>query len=288
MNNNTLKVDGQITVTILATNKTPDQKYKDSIEEIKKRCEKEYEEKLKHFELMNKKAEEERNLRKLQEEDKLKKLEENHLQEIKKIEEYYQKQNKILDEKMKLKSQAINNEFNERYGYLEEKWKKCAEENDNYMKIQCERLKREEREREKRKEEKRKLIEEIQLKNDKLFEEKMKLIGEKAKLFSDINQKKFEQYYKYKNDLAKKDKKMFEMKMHMNQIEHEKQMLLMDNEQLKKVNELKERNQRIFDQYNQTINNQRVSQNIPYYNNNSYSEPLDNYSRRQNNSYYYF
>ena len=81
---------------------------------------------------------------------------------------------------------------------------------------------------------------------------------------------------------------MFEMKMHMNQIEHEKQMLLMDNEQLKKVNELKERNQRIFDQYNQTINNQRVSQNIPYYNNNSYSEPLDNYSRRQNNSYYYF
>ena len=288
MNNNTLKVDGQITVTILATNKTQDQKYKDSIEEIKKRCEKEYEEKLKHFELMNKKAEEERNLRKLQEEEKLKKLEENHLQEIKKMEEYYQKQNKILDEKMKLKSQAINKEFNERYGYLEEKWKKCAEENDNYMKIQCERLKREEREREKRKEEKRKLIEEIQLKNDKLFEEKMKLIGEKAKLFSDINQKKFEQYYKYKNDLAEKDKKMFEMKMHMNQIEHEKQMLLMDNEQLKKVNELKERNQRIFDQYNQTINNQRVSQNIPYYNNNSYSEPLDNYSRRQNNSYYYF
>ena len=288
MNNNTLKVDGQITVTILATNKTPDQKYKDSIEEIKKRCEKEYEEKLKHFELMNKKAEEERILRKVQEEEKLKKLEENHLQEIKKMEEYYLKQNKILDEKMKLKSQAINKEFNERYGYLEEKWKKCAEENDNYMKIQCERLKREEREREKRKEEKRKLIEEIQLKNDKLFEEKMKLIGEKAKLFSDINQKKFEQYYKYKNDLAKKDKKMFEMKMHMNQIEHEKQMLLMDNEQLKKVNELKERNQRIFDQYNQTINNQRVSQNIPYYNNNSYSEPLDNYSRRQNNSYYYF
>lgn len=288
MNNNTLKVDGQITVTILATNKTPDQKYKDSIEEIKKRCEKEYEEKLKHFESMNKKAEEERILRKVQEEEKLKKLEENHLQEIKKMEEYYQKQNKILDEKMKLKSQAINNEFNERYGYLEEKWKKCAEENDNYMKIQCERLKREEREREKRKEEKRKLIEEIQLKNDKLFEEKMKLIGEKAKLFSDINQKKFEQYYKYKNDLAEKDKKMFEMKMHMNQIEHEKQMLLMDNEQLKKVKELKERNQRIFDQYNQTINNQRVSQNIPYYNNNSYSEPLDNYSRRQNNSYYYF
>ena len=41
MNNNTLKVDGQITVTILATNKTPDQKYKDSIEEIKTRCEKE-------------------------------------------------------------------------------------------------------------------------------------------------------------------------------------------------------------------------------------------------------
>ena len=201
MNNNTLKVDGQITVTILATNKTPDQKYKDSIEEIKKRCEKEYEEKLKHFELMNKKAEEERILRKVQEEEKLKKLEENHLQEIKKMEEYYQKQNKILDEKMKLKSQAINNEFNERYGYLEEKWKKCAEENDNYLKIQCERLKREEREREKRKEEKRKLIEEIQLKNDKLFEEKMKLIGEKAKLFSDINQKKFEQYYKYKNDL---------------------------------------------------------------------------------------
>jgi hypothetical protein len=288
MNNNTLKVDGQITVTILATNKTPDQKYKDSIEEIKKRCEKEYEKKLKHFELMNKKAEEERNLRKLQEEEKLKKLEENHLQEIKKMEEYYLKQNKILDEKMKLKSQAINNEFNERYGYLEERWKKCAEENDNYMKIQCERLKQEEREREKRKEEKRKLIEEIQLKNDKLFEEKMKLIGEKAKLFSDINQKKFEQYYKYKNDLAEKDKKMFEMKMYMNQIEHEKQMLLMDNEQLKKVNELKERNQRIFDQYNQTINNQRVSQNIPYYNNNSYSEPLDNYSRRQNNSYYYF
>ena len=288
MNNNTLKVDGQITVTILATNKTPDQKYKDGIEEIKKRREKEYEEKLKHFELMNKKAEEERNLRKLQEEEKLKKLEEDHLQEIKKMEEYYQKQNKILDEKMKLKSQAINNEFNERYGYLEEKRKKCAEENDNYLKIQCERLKREEREREKRKEEKRKLIEEIQLKNDKLFEEKMKLIGEKAKLFSDINQKKFEQYYKYKNDLAEKDKKMFEMKMHMNQIEHEKQMLLMDNEQLKKVNELKERNQRIFDQYNQTINNQRVSQNIPYYNNNSYSEPLDNYSRRQNNSYYYF
>ena len=288
MNNNTLKVDGQITVTILATNKTQDQKYKDSIEEIKKRCEKEYEEKLKHFELMNKKAEEERILRKVQEEEKLKKLEEKHLQEINKMEEYYQKQNKILDEKMKLKSQAINKEFNERYGYLEERWKKCAEENDNYMKIQCERLKREEREREKRKEEKRKLIEEIQLKNDKLFEEKMKLIGEKAKLFSDINQKKFEQYYKYKNDLAEKDKKMFEMKMHMNQIEHEKQMLLMDNEQLKKVNELKERNQRIFDQYNQTINNQRVSQNIPYYNNNSYSEPLDNYSRRQNNSYYYF
>ena len=288
MNNNTLKVDGQITVTILATNKTPDQKYKDSIEEIKKRCEKEYEEKLKHFKLLNKKAEEERILRKVQEEEKLKKLEEDHLQEIKKMEEYYQKQNQILDEKMKLKSQAINKEFNERYGYLEEKWKKCAEENDNYMKIQCERLKREEREREKRKEEKRKLIEEIQLKNDKLFEEKMKLIGEKAKLFSDINQKKFEQYYKYKNDLAEKDKKMFEMKMHMNQIEHEKQMLLMDNEQLKKVNELKERNQRIFDQYNQTINNQRVSQNIPYYNNNSYSEPLDNYGRRQNNSYYYF
>ena len=288
MKNNSLILDRQINITILAENKTANQKYEDTIEEIKKRCEKEYEEKLKHFKLMNKKAEEKRILRKLQEEEKLKKLEENHLQEIKKMEEYYLKQNKILDEKMKLKNQAINNEFNERYGYLEEKWKKCAEENDNYMKIQCERLKREEREREKRKEEKRKLIEEIQLKNDKLFEEKMKLIGEKAKLFSDINQKKFEQYYKYKNGLAEKDKKMFEMKMHMNQIEHEKQMLLMDNEQLKKVNELKERNQRIFDQYNQTINNQRVSQNIPYYNNNSYSEPLDNYSRRQNNSYYYF
>jgi hypothetical protein len=116
---------------------------------------------------------------------------------------------------MKLKSQAINNEFNERFGYLEEKRKKCEEENNNYMKIQYERLKQEEREQEKRKEEKRKLIEEIQLKNDKLFEEKVKLIGEKAKLFSDINQKTFEQYYKYKNDLAEKDKKMFEMKMHI-------------------------------------------------------------------------
>ena len=39
MNNNTLKVDGQITVTILATNKTQDKKFKDNIEEIKKRCE---------------------------------------------------------------------------------------------------------------------------------------------------------------------------------------------------------------------------------------------------------
>ena len=38
----------------------------------------------------------------------------------------------------------------------------------------------------------------------------------------------------------------------------------MDNEQLKKINELKERNQRIIDKYNQTINNQRVNQNIPF------------------------
>ena len=157
MNNNSLKLDRQINITILSENKTTNQKYENSLE-------KEYEEKLKLFELMNKKAEEERNLRKLQEEEKLKKLEEDHLQEIKKMEEYYQKQNQILDEKMKLKSQAINNEFNERFGYLEEKRKKCEEENNNYMKIQYERLKQEEREQEKKKEEKRKLYEEIQLK----------------------------------------------------------------------------------------------------------------------------
>jgi hypothetical protein len=86
MNNNSLKLDRQINITILSENKTTNQKYENSLE-------KEYEEKLKLFELMNKKAEEERNLRKLQEEEKLKKLEEDHLQEIKKMEEYYQKQN---------------------------------------------------------------------------------------------------------------------------------------------------------------------------------------------------
>lgn len=288
MKNNSLILDRQMNITILADNKTANKKYEDTIEEIKKRCQKEYQEKLKHFELLNKKAEEERNLRKLKEEEKLKKLEKEHLQEIKKMEEYYQKQNVILDEKMKLKSQAINNEFYAKLGYLEEERKKSEEENDKNMKILCERFKQEEREQEKRMEEHRKLCEEIKLKNEKLYEEKNKLIEEKAKLVDDIKQKKFEQYYKYKNDLAEKDKKMFEMKMHMDQVEHEKQMLLMDNEQLKKVNELKERNQRIIDQYNQTINNQRVNQNIPYYYNNSYSEPLDNYSRRQNNSYYYF
>ena len=185
MNNNSLKLDRQINITILSENKTTNQKYENSLE-------KEYEEKLKLFELMNKKAEEERNLRKLQEEEKLKKLEEDHLQEIKKMEEYYQKQNKILDEKMKLKSQAINNELNERFGYLEEKRKKCEEKNNNYMKIQYERLKQEEKEQEKRNEEKRQLYEEMQLKNDILFKEKVKLIEEKAKLVSDIIQKKFE------------------------------------------------------------------------------------------------
>ena len=65
------------------------------------------------------------------------------------MEEYYKKQNKILDEKIKLKSQAINNELNERFGYLEEKRKKCEEKNNNYMKIQYERLKQEKRTRKK-------------------------------------------------------------------------------------------------------------------------------------------
>lgn len=288
MKNNSLILDRQMNITILSDNKTANKKYEDTIEEIKKRCQKEYQEKLKHFELLNKKAEEERNLRKLKEEEKLKKLEEEHLQVIKKMDEYYQKQSQILDKKMKLKSQAIDNEFYEKLGYLEERRKIREEENNKIKKILCERFKQEEREQEKKMEEHRKLCEEIKLKNEKLCEEKNKLIEEKAKLVDDIKQKKFEQYYKYKNDLAEKDKKMFEMKMHMDQVEHEKQMLLMDNEQLKKVNELKERNQRIIDQYNQTINNQRVNQNIPYYYNNSYSEPLDNYSRRLNNSYYYF
>ena len=57
MNNNSLKLDRQINITILSENKTTNQKYENSLEEIKKSCEKEYEEKLKLFELMNKKAE---------------------------------------------------------------------------------------------------------------------------------------------------------------------------------------------------------------------------------------
>ena len=135
MENNSLILDRQINITILAENKTAKQKYEDTIEEIKKRCEKEYEEKLKHFELLNKKAEEERNLRKLNEEEKLKKLEEEHLQVIKKTEEYFQKQSEILDKKMKLKSQAIDNEFYEKLGYLEAKRKIREEENNKIRKL---------------------------------------------------------------------------------------------------------------------------------------------------------
>ena len=40
----------------------------------------------------------------------------------------------------------------------------------------------------------------------------MKLINDKAKFEIDIKQKNFEKYKKYYNDLAKKYKKMFEMK----------------------------------------------------------------------------
>ena len=104
----------------------------------------------------------------------------------------------------------------------------------------------------------------------------MKLINDKAKFEEEIKQKNFEKYEKYCKELAEKDKKMFEMKRNIQNIEHEKKMILMDNEKLKKINQMNEESQKKMNQYIQNINQQRINPYIPY--NNSYYVPLDNYS----------
>ena len=116
-----------------------------------------------------------------------------------------------------------------------------------------------------------------------LFEKEMKMLKEKSKLENDLKHEKYLQHNKYLNDLAEKDRKMFEMKINMQNIEYQKNMLLLDNEKLKRINQMKEE----YQKHNQMMNNHA----IPSYNNNttSYMEPapLDNYNRNLNN-YYYF
>ena len=78
---------------------------------IKEKNKKKQMERLKYYEEMHKKQDEEREIRRLKEQEKLKKLDEKHLQEMKQIDEYYQNQNILLNQKMQLESQYIENKF---------------------------------------------------------------------------------------------------------------------------------------------------------------------------------
>ena len=65
-------------------------KFRDELEKIKEKNKKKQIERLKYYEEMHKKQDEEREIRILKEQEKLKKLDEKHLQEMKQIDEYFQ------------------------------------------------------------------------------------------------------------------------------------------------------------------------------------------------------
>ena len=114
MNNNFLIIDRTINFNIIdkKINKVPKVKQQDleaefryELEKIKEKNKKKQIERLKYYEEMHKKQDEEREIRILKEQEKLKKLDEKHLQEMKQIDEYYQNQNILLNQKMQLENQ---------------------------------------------------------------------------------------------------------------------------------------------------------------------------------------
>ena len=114
MNNNCLIIDRSINFNIFdkKIKKVPKVKqqdleaeFRDELEKIKEKNKKKQIERLKYYEEMHKKQDEEREIRILKEQEKLKKLDEKHLQEMKQIDEYYQNQNILLNQKMQLENQ---------------------------------------------------------------------------------------------------------------------------------------------------------------------------------------
>ena len=68
----------------------------------------------------------------------MKKNKEIRLQRIKNMEDYYQKENKLLKNKMKFENEKTEQKFKEKIKLEDEKRKKFIEEEEKYQKLQNE------------------------------------------------------------------------------------------------------------------------------------------------------
>ena len=106
---------------------------------------------------------------------------------------------------MKFVNEKTEQKFKDKIKLEDEKRKKFIEEEEKKQKLQNEIFEKERIEEEKKLKEQKRLYVKIGQKDKELFEKKLKLIKDKAKFENNVQQKNFESYEKFQNDLAEKD-----------------------------------------------------------------------------------